>query len=148
MGKVTIIWLMILSSIYSMTSEEYWKKIVEVSGKKFGGFDIEVELEFNVSEQDEKGELGFKMPIYSKKDKLDRDEKKRSFLDKGAELIELYENCEGKVDILIKEMKLLKAIMAEQGISGIKAYYDAEEELMNTRNELKKIEKKLQAMID
>ncbi len=146
--KIFIIWVILVTNIYGIEAEEYWGKIVEASRKKFGGFDIEVELEFNLDDQDGKGELGFRMPIYSKKDMLDRQEKKRQFLDKGADLIELYENCEGKIEILIKKMKLLKAIMTEQGVRGIEAFYNAEEELMNTRNELKKIEKKIKAMIE
>lgn len=132
----------------------YWERIKSKAEKNFGGIDLSVEIATGVYKRDDgfspenyNGEIKVKVPIYSKEDIRAKSEKKREFLDKGAELLKMLEVDVTKIGILKEKEAMLKAVMMEEGVKSIEAYHTVREERMALNAEMDEIMRKLEVMV-
>ena len=146
---VSIVFLILVISSFGKTGNEYWSELQKVANKRYSGIAGDVSVEVTVDETKEgSGSMTLKVPIYSKQDKISMAENKESFLKDGADLIEEMQNCDVKITSLGKQMKLMKAIMSDEGTSAVKDYYEAEIKMEEAKNTKNRIVKLLDAMVN
>jgi len=132
--------------------EEYWERLKVQSDKLFKGLDINFDVSVGAyqdedNEQDYKGEIKVTVPLFSKEEKIKKQNEKMTFLDKGADLInELEINIE-KIKILKEKENIFKTIMMEEGIKSIDAYHNTKLERKKVEADIDKIIKKLEVML-
>lgn len=87
------------------------------------------------------------MPLYSKADRIKNKQDKTEYLKRGAELIkQIDENTHG-VEILKSKADVLKAVMKDEGVKGIEAYYNVLQEIATKESLIKEAQLKLEAML-
>lgn len=134
--------------------ESYWDKLKAKSNKLYKGLDLSVEVATGIykrddafDEEDYTGEIKVKVPIYSKSEKRGKEEKKREFLDKGAELLKDLEVNVNRIKILREKEAMLKTIMMEEGVRSIEAYHKVREDRISVEAEIDELLRKLDSML-
>ena len=132
----------------------YWTSIKKKADKMYSGLDLDVEIATGLYKRDDaldnnnyNGEIKIKVPIYSKEDKRAKEEKKRQFLDKGAELLKNLEIDVNKMYIVKEREGMLKATIMEDGMKSIEAYQKAREDKIVLMAEIDELVRKLEVML-
>ena len=108
------------------------------------GFNSLQDLETNTGPY---GKLEIEMPLYSRADRRRNRLDKTEYLKQGAELIrQINENTES-ITILKGKADVMKAVMKDEGVKGIEAYYDVLQEISTKENLIKEARMKLEAML-
>lgn len=139
----------------STSAEDYWPKLQKKAEEIYGGWDVTVAVNTGVEHREyfqgthtgPYGNFEIIVPLYSKKERIANGQAKTEFLQKGAELIKVIEERTERVEILKKKAQVLKAVMMDEGSSGIKAYYDVAEDMAKLEAEIREAKKKLEAML-
>lgn len=93
------------------------------------------------------GKFEIEMPLYSKADRIRNKLDKTEFLKQGAELIrQINENTES-VKILKGKADVMQAVIKDEGVKGIEAYYNVLQEISTKENLVKEAQMKLEAML-
>jgi len=147
--------LIILLISTTASAEDYWPKLQKKAEEVYGGWDVTVAVNTGVEHREyfqgtHTGPYGIfeiTFPLYSKKERIAKGQAKTEFLQKGAELIKVIEERTERVEILKKKAQVIKAVMMDEGSSGIKAYYDVAEDMAKLEAEIREAKKKLEAML-
>lgn len=142
------------SGISKKEIADYWVRLKKKADKLYSGIDLNVEVSTGIYKRDDalddneyNGEIKVKVPIYSKDDKRAKEEKKRQFLDKGAELLKSLEISVNKMGIAREREEMLKAVMLEEGMKSIEAYHKAREEKIIINADIDELVRKLEVML-
>jgi hypothetical protein len=122
---------------YATTSKEYWDKIQKRADEKYKGMDMNFTLNLSYSESDDEdskgGKVGITVPLYNTSAKRSKLDEKRSFLKEGAGYCRQLEESTNNIEVVEEQIKLSKAMMYEEGASGVEAFL----KLQKTLNEEK-----------
>jgi uncharacterized protein YqfA (UPF0365 family) len=124
-----------------------WIKLKDRADRLYGGWDttVEVNLGYNESETTEKA--GIKIFVYSKEKRISSAEKKMKYLEDGAAELKKISLAKEKIEILKNKADVLKALMKEEGIDGVTAYYDVMLSIAEVQIGKIEAEKKIEAML-
>jgi len=134
---------------------EYWEILKNKAEKLYKTWDIkaDVNVGYLVAEKSTTGVadgasagVTVRVPLYSASDRASKEKEIRDFLDKGSKLIQILDTNKNGIERLMTKAGLLKAVMADQGITGINAYYDCVEEIIKKQQEIKEAERELEIM--
>jgi len=143
-------------NITKQVIENYWDKLKIKSNQLYNGLDLSVEVATGIYKEGDSfgkenynytGEVKVKVPIYSKSEIREKKEKKREFLDKGAELLKELEVNVNKIKILREKEAMLKTIMMEEGVRSIEAYHKVREDRMSVDAKIDELLRKLDSML-
>lgn len=141
-------------NISEIEIEDYWDKLKAKSNKLYKGLDLSVEVATGIYKRDDAfdkddytGEIKVKVPIYSKEEQRAKEEKKREFLDKGAEILKDLEVNVNRIKILREKEAMLKTIMMEEGVRSIEAYHKVREDRISVEAEIDELLRKLDSML-
>jgi len=154
----SIISLSLLSS--NVTAGDPWDALRKQADELYGGFDISAKVRTgyqansglnSLNDLETKsgpyGKFEIEMPLYSKADRIKNKQDKTEYLKRGAELIkQIDENTHG-VEILKSKADVLKAVMKDEGVKGIEAYYNVLQEIATKESLIKEAQLKLEAML-
>ena len=133
------------------TPDQYWGEIRKAAASKFGGLDLNPVLETSYQfSGDYKGPgigLSVDLPLWSKKRRVENQEQAIKFLSAGSELVRKLETAENTLALLTEQSKMLRAIMAEEGVEGVKALFQAEKEIIEERALVTQYRRELESMI-
>lgn len=150
--------LSLLSS--NVTAGDPWDALRKQADELYGGFDISAKVRTgyqansgltSLNDLETKsgpyGKFEIEMPLYSKADRIKNKLDKTEYLKRGAELIkQIDENTHG-VEILKSKADVLKAVMKDEGVKGIEAYYNVLQEIATKESLIKEAQLKLEAML-
>ena len=140
MKKIIIILLLFPTVIYASESKiPSWSIARNVMQDCYGGWDIEVKVSGGYETRYyQDGPVSgptanamFTVPLYSRKERLSRQESTNKQIE---HLAELYAEAESQIAIisaLTSEKDVLKKVMIDSGQQGIKAYYELLQEIEN-----------------
>lgn len=146
MKKIIIILLLFPTVIYASESKiPSWSIARNVMQDCYGGWDIEVKVSGGYETRYyQDGPVSgptanamFTVPLYSRKERLSRQESTNKQIE---HLAELYAEAESQIAIisaLTSEKDVLKKVMIDSGQQGIKAYYELLQEI--EKSKIKKI---------
>jgi hypothetical protein len=139
---------------------DQWEALRKRADELYSGFDISAkirtgyqtntgltsldELETNSGPY---GKFEIEMPLYSKADRIRTKLDKAEFLKQGAELIRQIDENTESVKILKSKADVMKAVMKDEGVKGIEAYYDVLQDIATKENLIKEARMKLEAML-
>ncbi len=152
----------IVTVLCSKVYADDWARLQQKADEIYGGWDITVKVKTGLqansglSFQDDVatstdagpyGRFEITAPLYSKNDRIKNKLDKTDFLKQGAELIrQINENAES-VKILESKANVMKAVMKDEGVKGIEAYYDVLQEISAKEIFIKEAQMKLEAML-
>lgn len=120
-----------------LTPDEYWKAIREIASKEYKGKDFNPTITSRYQFQgDYKGAgvgLNMDIPLWNKKKYLEQRNEVVSFLRTGASLVMQLESCIFNLHVLIQKRAFLKAIMKDEGIGGIDAFFKNEQDIIKQK---------------
>jgi len=136
-------------------AEDYWQRLQQKADTLYGGWDVTVAVNTGIEHREyfqgthtgPFGNIEMTVPLYSKKERIEKSKAKVEFLQKGAEQIKIIEERGDRVEILKKKAQVLKSLMMDEGAAGIKAYYDCAEDMAKLEAEIREARKKLYAML-
>lgn len=147
-----IFFIALTTNLFCITSAQYWEQIKSKADKLYKGIDVNFSLnlsmaDYNDSDDSKGGKISLTVPLYSSSAKRAKEEEKRSFIEKGAEIIRNYEVNSNVISILEEQIKLKKATMYEEGASGIEAFIKLQSTLAESKANVKEAERKLEVML-
>jgi hypothetical protein len=159
----TIVPALIISLSLFFTSAnagDQWDQLRNRADELYGGFDISAKIRTgyqantglnSLDDLETKsgpyGKFEIEMPLYSKADRIRNNLDKTAFLKQGAELIrQINENTES-VKLLKSKADVMQAVMKDEGVKGIEAYYNVLQEISTKENLVKEAQMKLEAML-
>ncbi len=158
---ITTTSFIILSLLSSeVTAGDPWDALRKKADELYSGFDISAKVRTgyqansglnSLDDLETKsgpyGKFEIEMPLYSKADRIRTKLDKTEFLKQGAELIrQINENTES-VKILKGKADVMQAVMKDEGVKGIEAYYNVLQEISTKENLVKEAQMKLEAML-
>lgn len=149
--KILILFFILSSLLFSMTSEEYWTALNKRADEIYGGLDLALTVNvgnyYDNSESEFRSGIGFSIPIYSKQQKISRRNAKIKYLQDGADLISSLKKNR-KLKLLLEDKKeALKAFMGDNGVSDVNTYFQTEERLLELHLIIESIERKIETML-
>ena len=147
---------------------ERWARLNKKAKKLYGGYDLTVKvkaglpipsIENNDDQQNpfsavsENGGLGIfgkllvEVPLYSKDIKRKKEAEKRDFLKNGYEYIKTINEGLEELKILREKSMVLKAVMKDEGVTSITAYYDVLSEINKFKNMIVEADMNFEAMV-
>ncbi len=154
--RISIIFVTGFLFISSVSAaEDYWQRLQKKADSMYDGWDVTVSVNTGVEHREyfqgthtgPYGNFEITVPLYSKKERQSKAEAKTKFLQQGAELMKIIEERQERIEIQKKKAQVLKAVMMDEGSSGIKAYYDCAEDMTKLEAEIREARKKLEAML-
>lgn len=88
------------------------------------------------------------LPLWNKKRKQERREEAVKFLQTGAELVRELETCIETLKLLREKCRFLKAIMREEGVDSVDAFFDAQQEILEYQALETQYHRELQGLIN
>lgn len=163
MLKTIVPALLISLSLFSTRANaggDQWDALRKRADELYGGIDISAKIRTgyqantgltSLDELETKtgpyGKFEIEMPLYSKADRIKSKMEKTDFLKQGAELIrQINENTES-VKLLKSKADVVQAVMKDDGVKGIEAYYNVLQEISTKENLIKEAQMKLEAML-
>ncbi len=155
--------LIIIMSLISaeISAGDQWTALRKKADELYSGFDISAKIRTGyqansgLSSLDDLetqtgpyGKFEIEMPLYSKADRIRTKLDKTEFLKQGAELIRQVDENTESVKILESKADVMKAVMKDEGVKGIEAYYDVLQEISAKENLIKEARMKLEAMLN
>ena len=158
---ITTVCFIVLSLITAdISAADQWAELRKRADELYSGFDISVEIRTGYqansgltslddleTQTGPYGKIEIEMPLYSKTDRIRTKLDKTEYLKRGAEFIrQIDENTEG-VKILKSKANVMKAVMKDEGVKGIEAYYDVLQDISTKESLIKEAQMKLEAML-
>ena len=108
-------------------ADDYWQRLQKKADELYGGWDVAVAVTTGVERREyfqgthtgPYGNIEMTVPLYSKKERIEKSKAKVEFLQKGAEQIKIVEERGERVEILKKKAQVLKSVMMDEGAAGI-----------------------------
>ncbi len=133
------------------TSDQYWQQICQMAASQFGGLDLNPVLktgyQFSGDYEGPGVGLSVDLPLWSKKKRIENREQAVRFRSAGAELVRKLETALETLTLLNEQAKVLRAIMAEEGVEGVKALFDVQKEIIEQRAAETQYRRELESMI-
>ncbi len=147
---------------------ERWVRLNKRAKELYGGYNITVKVKAglpipiiaNTDDQQntfsavsENGGLGMfgkilvEVPLYSKDIKRKNEAEKRTFLKNGYEYIKTINEGTEELEILKEKSLVLKAVMKDEGVTSITAYYDVLSEINKIQNMIIEADRNFEAMV-
>ncbi len=147
---------------------ERWVRLNKKAKKLYGGYDLTVKVKAglpipiiaNTDDQQnpfsavsENGGLGIfgkilvEVPLYSKDIKRKKEAEKMEFLKNGYEYIKTINEGIEELKILREKSLILKAVMKDEGVTSITAYYDVLSEINKIQNMIVESDRNFEAMV-
>ena len=150
--RIILIYLLLVGNIFGTSSTQYWNQIKARADRLYKGLDMNFTLNLSLSDYDDNdvnkgGKISLTVPLYSSGAQRSRENEKRAFLKEGAGLVKQFEISVNMIKILEEQIKLKKAVMYEDGASGIEAFIKLQASLVEARATKTEIERKLEAML-
>ncbi len=159
-----------LEQSYGEEKRARWTRLNRKAKELYGGYDITVKVKAglpvpipfiqetddsqnpfsSVSEGSSSGLFGkilLEIPLYSKDIRRKKKTDKMKFLQDGYNYIKIINEGTGSLEILKEKSMVLKAVMKDEGISSISAYYDALAEMVKIENEILEADRNFEAMV-
>ncbi len=95
----------------------------------------------------EKADCLYCIVLYSKISNIKQGEEKRKFLETGYKYIKNINEGIKELEILKEKSLVLKAVMKDEGVSSIKAYYDVLSEINKYQNIIIEADRNFEAMV-
>jgi len=132
-------------------TEKYWAQMIEAADRCYGGLSRTVEVATAAGIGLAGAAAGqyytLVVPLYSLRERRGIAEKKRAFLEKGAEVLRELEEATQKERILSEEAKALESALVQEGLQGIEAYYKLLERVAEARAAKATARRKIEAFI-
>lgn len=138
-----------------VTTEGYTERLYKKAEEIYGGYDIRVTLSVDRVYRDQTersgntglGMVGLDVPIYSKRDQIDRKQKKIEFVQKGLDYLRKIKENNENLKVLEQKAQMYKSLMAEQGQPAINEFFDTQIQINKTTAESNDAKEKLEAML-
>ncbi len=150
--------------------ENRWTRLNRKAKELYGGYDMTVKVKAGlpipvpfINETDDNqnpfssvsqgsgnglfGKILLEIPLYSKDIRRKKESDKRKFLQDGYNYIKIINEGTGAIEILKEKSMVLKAVMKDEGISSISAYYDALAEMVKLENEILEADRNFETMV-
>jgi len=150
--------------------EDRWTRLNRKAKELYGGYDVTVKVKAGlpipipfIQETDDSqnpfssvsqgsgnglfGKILLEIPLYSKDIRRKKESDKRKFLQDGYNYIKIINEGTGALEILKEKSMVLKAVMKDEGISSISAYYDALTEMVKLENEIQEAGRNFETMV-
>jgi len=142
-------------SICNASDNDYWTQLNDAANRCFLGIDTKVlvgaGIEHRVFESRSRtapyAEIKLEVPLYSAKDRRIQRRSKAKFLEHGADLLKDLTKAQARYDVLLEEAKILKDVMIQSGLSGIKEFFEIKQQVASTKAEIEVCRKKLEAWV-
>lgn len=123
-----------------------WELVNQAASKLFKGVDLKVTL--NIGNGDEGVEKGIELeiPLISWEEREKRRKAKANFLKEGADIIRGIEENEAILKVKNEEVEVLKKSMINEGIEGIKRYFEIKGEIATTKALISQMRRELEAL--
>jgi hypothetical protein len=149
MNKILL--LLLIPSILYADEIPGWHMARKTMQKCYGGWDVEVNVSagFETRYYQEGPVSGptanamLTVPLYSRKERLSRQEGTNKAIEHLAELYAEVESQQAITKSLIHESEILKKIMIDAGQQGIKAYFDLIHEIEKSKAKQRCAERKI-----
>ena len=133
------------------TTDDYWRSLRAAASSNYSGFDISLVLNTSYTyDPDERlhgGTVGFNIPIYSKKEKIQRRSNASDFLKKGAATIQKLETSIALKKISIEQSRFLKAKFQHEGVAAVSAYFDCLKQIAKLNAQILQYHREIQSLI-
>jgi len=152
------------------SKENRWTRLNRKAKELYGGYDVTVKVKAGlpipipfIQETDDNqnlfssvsqgggtglfGKILLEIPLYSKDVRRKKESDKRKFLQDGYNYIKIINEGTGALVILKEKSMVLKAVMKDEGISSISAYYDALAEMVKLENEILEANRNFETMV-
>ncbi len=147
---------------------ERWGRLNKRAKELYGGYNLTVKvkaglpipsIENNDDQQNpfsavsENGGLGIfgkilvEVPLYSKDIKRKKEAEKREFLKNGYEYIKTINEGIEELEILKEKSLVLKAVMKDEGVTSINAYYDVLSDINKIQYKIIEANRNFEAMV-
>jgi hypothetical protein len=131
--------------------DQYWQQICQVAASQFGGLDLNPVLktgyQFSGDYAGPGVGLSVDLPLWSKKKRIENRKQAVEFRAAGAELVRKLETALETLALLNEQAKVLRAIMSEEGVEGVKALFEVQKEIIVQRAEETQYRRELEGMI-
>ncbi|MFA5879823.1 MAG: hypothetical protein WC860_06570 [Candidatus Margulisiibacteriota bacterium] len=136
--------------------ENYWQRLKQVANERYNGIDVDVlvsgglETRKNVWGENygPYADIKLRVPIYSKQERVAKEEQKQEFLKKGAEYLKILETKAESLEVLQQKAKVYKAFINAEGVKGAENYFNVLEDLITVGNDIKEAKRCLNSMIN
>ena len=152
--KKLIIFISVIVGISVQGAEiDNWEKLKKRADEIYDGYSFNFEVSAGTGLNGESGKsetnagLAFKVPIYSKEERLRSQSRKMEYINKGGELLKTIESNKVIILQLKEKERLLKTIMGEQGVAGINAYYECKREIAERESNIKSAEREFEIIL-
>jgi len=152
------------------SKENRWTRLNRRAKELYGGYDVTVKVKAGlpipvpfIQDTDDNqnpfssvsqgsgsglfGKILLEIPLYSKDIRRKKESDKRKFLQDGYNYIKIINEGTGALQILKEKSMVLKAVMKDEGISSISAYYDALTEMVTLENEILEADRNFETMV-
>lgn len=133
------------------TPEAYWNLIQKTARTEFGGLDLNPVLktgyQFAGDYEGPNVSLQVDLPLWSKKRRIENREQAVKFLAAGSELVKKLQTAEDTLNLLKEQSRILKAIMSEEGVEGVKALFESEKQVIEQQAVILQNQRDLESMI-
>lgn len=147
---------------------ERWARLNKKAKELYGGYNLTVKVKAGLpipsiensddqqnpfSSATQNGGLGIfgkilvEVPLYSKDIKRKKEVEKREFLKNGYEYIKTINEGTKELEILREKSLVLKAVMKDEGVVSITAYYDVLSEINKIQNTIVEADRNFEAMV-
>ncbi len=150
--------------------EDRWTRLNRKAKDLYGGYDLTVKIKAGlpvpvpfIQETDDSqnpfssvsqdggtglfAKILLEIPLYSKDIRRKKESDKRKFLQDGYSYIKTINEGTDALEILKEKSMVLKAVMKDEGISSIAAYYDALTEMVKLENEIQEADRNFETMV-
>jgi hypothetical protein len=107
---------------------DYWELLIDVAEKCFN-------------------ETGLRSDLISWKDRQQQKMKVIELISVGGEVILEIENAKMQLEVMQEEAEVLNQAMVQEGVQGIREYFEVKKEIAKTQATLKVAEKKFEAIL-
>jgi hypothetical protein len=131
--------------------EEYWEKIKQTASGEYGGLDLNPVLKTGYQFTGDYAGPGvgiqMDLPLWSKKKRLENRKAAIDFLAAGSDLVRKLETALNTLSLLEEQSKVLRALMSEEGVEGVKALFDCERQAIEQKALIDQHRRDLNSMI-
>jgi hypothetical protein len=141
--------------------DQYWDQALKKSESVYGNRKVDLTLEAGLetegvridgdqltsSDGGFKGNIRFKVPIYSATQRMQREREKSDYLNRCAELIKTIRINQRVMKSLREKEKLLEATIQADGLEGVRNFYTAKSEYVEKEEEIGDAWRRLKALV-
>lgn len=133
-----------------------WERLKKRADEIYNGYSLQFDIYGNSSvESSDEGKadtngsagISFKVPLYSKEERMRSQTRKMDFLKRGSELLQTIEVNRGIIVQLREKERLLKSVMGDQGLQGIEAYYACKRDIAERESTVKSAEREFEILV-